>query len=237
MNAISESYYSEIMRLNPLRYYRLGELSGTTAYDSSAQAQNGTINGGVTLGQPGLIKDANGAMLFNGSTGYISGPGTSLPTGANTWSMAIWFQIASQLNSYQIPIGFGTSSTASASNVALYFNADGTFHVGFYGAGDVAGTVPSLNVPHCACATYDGATLRLYQQGMQTGASAAAGALGSGNVVLAIAPTFGYGLFAGVLDEAIINGYALSSDQIARLYHVGSNAGILRHSRSFGRMV
>lgn len=57
----------------PVAYWRLGESSGTNAADSSGNGLNGTYTGGVTLGQPGaLVDDANTAVAFNGSTGYVT---------------------------------------------------------------------------------------------------------------------------------------------------------------------
>lgn len=79
----------------PLRYYRLNEPSGTTATDSGSQGQNGTINGGVTLAQTGIIPSVSDtSMLFNGSTGYISVPASSLTAGHDC-SIEMWVKISS----------------------------------------------------------------------------------------------------------------------------------------------
>ena len=59
---------------NCISHWSLGETSGTTAVDSK-DGNDGTYTGGVTLGQPGLTAEDNTtAVLFDGSSGYVSVP-------------------------------------------------------------------------------------------------------------------------------------------------------------------
>ena len=46
-------YDTEILADSPVGYWKLNETSGTTAYDSSGNGNNGTLHGGITLNQPG----------------------------------------------------------------------------------------------------------------------------------------------------------------------------------------
>jgi hypothetical protein len=64
------SYAAAVLADAPVGYWRLGETTGTNAADR-AGANPGILVGGVTLGQSGALADANLAMLFNGSTGYV----------------------------------------------------------------------------------------------------------------------------------------------------------------------
>lgn len=70
-------YYEQVMSDNPIAWWRLGESSGSTASNEIVTAADGTYNGGFTLGQtndlPGLL--GNAAVLFNGSTGYMTANG------------------------------------------------------------------------------------------------------------------------------------------------------------------
>ena len=66
-------YDTEILADSPVGYWKLNETSGTTAYDSSGNGNNGTLHGGITLNQPGPWS-GGAAMTFNGSTGYITVP-------------------------------------------------------------------------------------------------------------------------------------------------------------------
>src|SRR6266851_29344 len=81
------TYPLTILQDRPIRYYR------SSATDSGSQAKDGTVHGGVTLAQTGLISgDTDTSALFNGSTGYISVPTTGLPSGGN-WTMECWIKI------------------------------------------------------------------------------------------------------------------------------------------------
>jgi len=56
-----------VMGLNPYAYWRLGEITGTTAYDLSGNNYNGAIDAGVVINQSGLlVNDVNKSMRFTG---------------------------------------------------------------------------------------------------------------------------------------------------------------------------
>ena len=128
------SYDSTILaESNLTAYYPLNELSGTVAHDLTANAFNGTLNGGITLNQAKLAPGLDPCMLFNGSTGYIS-----LPAGvevAEPLSIEMWVNISSIASGGNIYYGvndgsghgyeFGVESTSiPAFYIAL--NAGGT---------------------------------------------------------------------------------------------------------------
>lgn len=71
------NYAAEVLADSPLVYYRLDEISGTTATDSSGNGHHGTYSGGVTLDQAPLIQDGR-AVLLNGTSGKITGPAVNL---------------------------------------------------------------------------------------------------------------------------------------------------------------
>jgi hypothetical protein len=54
----------------PVAYYRLGDQSGLIMPDSSGSGNNGTYHGGFTLNQAGAVNDPDGAVLFDGVSGY-----------------------------------------------------------------------------------------------------------------------------------------------------------------------
>ena len=63
--APATDYRSTILADNPLFYYRLGEASGTNAYDEVAAANNGTYYNTPDLGETGAISgDSNTAVKF-----------------------------------------------------------------------------------------------------------------------------------------------------------------------------
>ena len=63
--APATDYKATVLADNPLFYYRLGEASGTNAYDEVAAANNGTYYNTPDLGQTGAISgDSNTAVKF-----------------------------------------------------------------------------------------------------------------------------------------------------------------------------
>lgn len=63
--AAAADYKSTVLADSPLFYYRLGESSGSTAYDEVAASSNGTYYNTPTLGQTGAISgDSNTSVLF-----------------------------------------------------------------------------------------------------------------------------------------------------------------------------
>jgi hypothetical protein len=66
------SYRTAVLTDTPFGYWRLGETSGTTATDSSANASHATYVGGVTLGAPGALSgDTNTAASFDGNNDNV----------------------------------------------------------------------------------------------------------------------------------------------------------------------
>lgn len=83
-------YISEIMDLNPVGYWRLGEMSPTTAYDEVG-GNNGTYNS-VTLGADGaLYGDSNKSAVFTGNPSHteISHSDSYL---LNNGTIQFWFK-------------------------------------------------------------------------------------------------------------------------------------------------
>lgn len=63
----SVGYSRVALALRPVAYWRLGERSGTTAFDSSAHGNNAVYQGKPQLGQPGAItRDADTSVGFDG---------------------------------------------------------------------------------------------------------------------------------------------------------------------------
>lgn len=73
-SAVGASYREEVLvDGRPAGYWRLGETSGTTAADATANANNGSYLQAVTLGVTGaLASDGNTAARLDGGSGRIS---------------------------------------------------------------------------------------------------------------------------------------------------------------------
>lgn len=247
MSDISGSYYSEIMRLAPLGYWPLSDIVGSaTAADVSGNGRNGTVSGSVTFGEPSLLKgDIRPSALFGGnSTDYVALPTTGLPSNGAPITMMIWLQspfVPPYAGNYPTPLNFGTRSATQETN--FYFNGDNQqLAVGNFGLIDVFSSLPVIaNHVYFLVATNNGTTTHFYCY------DATANISDVQIAAVALRLAYGYATIGTNITAALpFNGYAacaaflgsvLTADQIARLYHVGSNAGILRHGRSFGRMV
>jgi Concanavalin A-like lectin/glucanases superfamily/Fibronectin type III domain len=115
----ASSYASTVMADEPNAYWRLGETQGTTAVDSTANANNGSYKGGVTLNQPGAITgDLNGAVTFNGSTGFAVIPASASLNLTGALTLEAWVKFAST-NGIQAIVNKGDGVSASGSAYEL----------------------------------------------------------------------------------------------------------------------
>jgi Concanavalin A-like lectin/glucanases superfamily len=114
------TYPECVLADHPSAYWRLGERSGLTAVDVVG-GKNGTISGGVTLGQAGALWDGSTAMAFDGSTGQIgvsqTAPCFAIGTGPFTYEC--WMQAVS-LNDNRYLFDDCRSSNPTDRGFALY---------------------------------------------------------------------------------------------------------------------
>ena len=88
-------YRDEVLSDSPVAYWRLDELSGTTASDSSGNGNHATYVDGMTLGAPSLLPDdPHTAARANGTTGYIESNSVFLST-TNGITVEAWFALDS----------------------------------------------------------------------------------------------------------------------------------------------
>lgn len=226
MSALYSGYYSTIMRDTPLRYYRLGERSGTIVYDSSSSGQNGTINGTVLYNDSSLIQGSLGSMGFvAANAAYISVPTTGLPTGASPWTLEAWIKLFSVPTSgyYEI-VSFGSGVTNEAPQLFVH---NSQFTCSIWSNGVSGGSAATATIYHIA-GRWDGTNLALFLNGQLIASSTSY----TPNVGLSWAnigaDSNNEDFMDGDIQDVAIYGYALSADQIVHHYHAGLSAGILR---------
>lgn len=220
------SYRQEVVADKPLRYYRLGESSGTTATDAMASGNNGTYTASPTLAQSGAISgDSDTAVLFaSGSSQYVTANATSLPTGAASWTIACWLKVAGSPGSTQTVMSFGLNST---SHGAPQFTIDSSRRIQLSDAttSTAVSAAISTGVFHHLVGTYDGSTLKFFLDGVAGATAAATVAIpGSGTftTIGATALASPSQFLSGTVDEVVIYDSVLSATRITTLYQIGT---------------
>ncbi|HEU5437763.1 MAG TPA: LamG domain-containing protein, partial [Ktedonobacterales bacterium] len=215
-----------------LRYYRMGESSGTVAPDISGWGQNATYQGSFTRGAAGAITgDTDTAITFagagdisvpvgSGTTALPVGSGTTaLPVGANPWSIVAWVKIAANPGSSQVVASFGTAAAGQGAHIAV--DTTGKVYASVFGTNTpLSAAAVSLNAWHLVVGTYDGTTLRCY---LDNAAATSVGVTANIGTTAAFIgeQVDGTAKISATIDEVGIYGAALSSAQVGTLYTAG----------------
>ncbi len=231
----SSSYESEIVALNPVSYWRLGEAAGATAVDQLG-VSDGTYVDGVVLGQTGaVVADPDLSAGFDGLNDYVE----------------IAHNNAYLLDSGSISFWFKTSNTAQTGKIvtkdASGFGTGGHFAVGLNnGIVDVrlqsatqsfellSTSSIVANVWQNVVFSFGSGGMSLYLNGQLEASDAYTGGLGntSGGVgnfePWALGAHSGFSnsgsvtplgqFFDGQIDEVAMFGAALSPGQVQQLY-------------------
>ena len=211
---------------SPAGYWRLGESSGVAADDATGNGLSGTYAGGFTLGQAGaVLGDADGAVLLDGSTGYVSVADAAPLRLASAWSVEAWVYFSSADN---YPVVVNKGNTLSR-NYNLYVQGGdrSAVLVMTQGAGSYKGmagaTALGLNAWHHLVGTYDGwrcavrgrefGRLHWPRQAGRTRRRARwrSGEFGTGSNWL-----------SGRVDEVAVYAAALSAGRVAAHYHAAA---------------
>jgi glucose/arabinose dehydrogenase len=190
--------------------YGFEEGSGSTVTDSSGQSNTGTLSGATrtTSGRYGS------ALSFSGSNAFVSIPGSSSLNLTTAMTLEAWVY-PTALGGWRDVIYKGTNDVyylEGSSDQSSRPAAGGTFSPSpLYGNG---GALPLNTWSHLA-ATYDGATLILYVNGLQVASRAQTGAFqaSSGPLTLGGDPLYGQS-FAGRIDEVRVYNRALGAVEI-----------------------
>jgi hypothetical protein len=224
----SPDYKAITLAKVPIRYYRLDETSGTTAHDLGSGAQNGTLHGGITLAQPGLLfRDIDTCFTLDGTSGYISVPTSGMPTGAAAWTMECWVRMPHTITgTYATLMEFGTFGGSANQGVRLDYgggfgNVFAIDNANYSQIASATSIVPAADGIYHLVATYDGTAMRLY-----INAELAASTNYTFNIALAQALIGGAaesgGWWPNRLDEPAWYNFALSQAQITEAYLMGA---------------
>jgi hypothetical protein len=213
------SYPSAVLGDHPVSYWRLDETSGTIAGDQTV-ANPGTYAGSPTLGAASLVpgEPTNGAVAFNGTTSEVRVGQAGTLNLAGALSLEAWIKPSS------LPLaGSFASILTKPESYALQFNGP-TLEFAIVESGlrmrlpAPAGTIVAGNAYYVA-GTFDGATQRLYVNGVQVASVALAGTADLSMGGLYIGSWDGTKeYFAGTIDESAVYSKTLTATQVAAHY-------------------
>ncbi len=194
--------------------YGFDEGTGTTTADSSGGGRNGTLTAATwtTAGKNG------NALSFNGTSSWVTvadataldlTTGVTLEAWVNPTTVSGWRTVILK----EAPSGLAYS---------LYANDNAPWPAATINTGAIDRTVPGttqvpLNVWTHLAMTYDGASLRLYFNGVQAGVLASTGSMITSTGALRIGGNAAWGEhFAGIIDDVRVYNRALTASEITQ---------------------
>jgi hypothetical protein len=199
---------------NLVGWWRLDETAGVTAYDGSGQGHDATWTGGVTFSSNTTNGKYNQGVEMTDSGYYMNYTSSSLP--AEEISLSVWVKfndISGTSNLFWHNwVGLGGWTMFEWSDNKIYF--------GVASAGPTQNNIESdsvitTGVWYNIVSTYDGATARLYINGVQQ-----SNTVSPGSISLETSGTVRLGSnVKGILDEMRIYDRALSASEILEIYN------------------
>jgi hypothetical protein len=213
-------------RGGPVAHWKFDEGSGSTAYDSTNNDNDGTLYGEMatsTSPNSGWTTGKHGSALsFDGVDDYVEIGDQSILEGMDTLTIEAWIKRSDTSTGEQYIINKWTSSyyMAVVSNkVRIYITAGGIEY------GPVTSvTTFSDGMWHHIVLHYDGSNLSLFVDGKKENSMSVNGSVGTGSSLVRIgARSWSPGTtnFNGLIDDVRIYNYARSPEQIMRDYNAG----------------
>lgn len=209
------SYSAAVLADSPVSYWRLGD-AGTTAADAGG-ANNGSYFNGAVTGSPSLLgaDAANAAVGLDGVNDHVRIANSASLALSSQLSIEAWIKPSS------IPAaGQFRSVVTKPESYSLQFNGPRLeFTIMQFGVRQrlqaPLGAIQAGSTYHVV-GTFDGATRRLYVNGVQVASAALTGGATSNSQGLFIGSWSGSNeFFAGSVDEVAVYNSALSASRVA----------------------
>jgi len=193
--------------------------SGTAWTDLSANSNNGTLTNGPTYSTSN-----GGSIVFDGVDDIVSIPDSNILDITTSISLESWIY-ATKSTGIQNVI---SKSSFSQNNSYIYPRTDdGWTNVSFYLAVPTFGPSPILTASwpsrdawHHTVATYDGATMKIYIDGVLSNSKSQSGTISTNTNSLTIGSQPGYGeYYGGRVSGAKIYNRALTAQEIQQNYN------------------
>ena len=154
----STEYADRILADNPLAYWRLGETTGTTAYDASGNDYDGAYQGSPILGEAAPNGDVNSAMRSDqDNNDWVWGPTLN---GITVTGLEAWFIADTSGNSHDLI----TLHNSDTDKVLVYLHKSGTVRVydGVQGAVMISDNTVTIGQPHHVAVWYESTSNTTY---------------------------------------------------------------------------
>lgn len=231
---LTNSYAAQVLNLHPSAYWRLNETAGV-AEDLSINGNNGTLEGGITLGNPGpmVFDEASRCMGFNGTTGIIKTGTNGLPVINGAQTVMAWIN----MSRYSNPGGYATDvldqiDLAETGN-QFRLTPSGDLQLAAYGGESIleSSIAEPLRSWHLIGWSWDDTTHALWLDAKIIASNTTAPSQ-SGTPTICYLGNYGTGSgdvewFRGNMAEAAIFGYALSVTQWQTLMTAAKTGGLL----------
>jgi hypothetical protein len=224
----SRGYPKVIQNLAPSGYWRLGEASGTTAFDDSGNDNDGTINGSPVMATSNgaLHQSRLKAMTFDGADDDVQTTYAG-QTGSTARTLLAWVK-PSSIAAVNPVAAYGTNTAADMFQLTV--ETDGKIKLDINGADAKGSTVLAINNYYLVCAVLTGTdvnSIDLYVNGAvetEVYTSGATVLTTASSVNMRIGNDIGGTLyFAGDISEVMEVNSALSAQQIKQIYEAGKS--------------
>lgn len=211
------TYAEMVLGDGPVAYWRLGEDTTPTAVDATGNGHDGLYVGGVTIGVPGAIAgDADTAVHFDGDAEVTVGDVFGFEGNA-PFSVEVWLMPEIDACSFIGKVWRDTTGTYQGWLVYLQDN-ELTVRRGY----NLGGPMPPEGEFTHVVATYDGYTLRLYENGQLQSDREVSDAVPTHAEPFTFGRTYEWVAFQGVLDEVAVYDTNLPPARILAHYEKGA---------------
>ncbi|MGH3132546.1 MAG: LamG-like jellyroll fold domain-containing protein, partial [Gaiellaceae bacterium] len=230
----SGSYRDTVLADSPAGYWRLGEASGTTAADGSGNGHAGTYIATPALGQPGaLVDDANTSVDFDGTSEHVAIP-YSAALNPSSFTVEAWAYVTGGQGRYRAVVSNRDFAPSSSRGFILYASSSDAWELWL---GNGTGAWPAAFGPPVALnrwthlvGTYDGATARLFVDGIEAASVATThtpNASRPARIAAGANERQADYLFSGRVDEVAIYPAPLTPARIRAHYEVATGSPAL----------
>lgn len=216
-DAGASPYVAAVLADEPVMYFRFEEHDGVVVHDETGE-HPGRYFGAYTLGGDGILPGTRGVSFDGGRGGASIGDAIDLG-GTQPVSVELWFQPSGYDTVHRLPFSIEREGPGAREAFGLVVTRGGGIGTERWVQGTGAFMVaphPRPGTYHHVVATYDGATVRLFVDGLVVNTSVdVRSAAGGPYTVWVGAPGYGQEAILGVVDELAVYDKALDPRRVA----------------------